>query len=145
MLGRFSCSQKSGLSGTYLYQSWRIVDKDLTLQNIWDKFEEHCKPQTNELRAHYNLLKKLTQATLSCDQFIAAIQNQLSLCQYPTETCSILERNIFSVWILTRYSCQKSLIVKTLLLIKYDKDSESYRVVGPLPNTSPMVMAIMQK
>ena len=34
-----------------LYQSWRIADKDLTLKNIWDKFEEHCKPQANELKS----------------------------------------------------------------------------------------------
>ena len=77
------------------YTSHGIANKDLTLQNIWDKFEEHCKPQANELRAHYDLLKKLKQASLSCNQFFAAIQNQLSLCQYPTETHNILKRDIF--------------------------------------------------
>ena len=37
----------SGDTGLELYQSWGIANKDLTLQNIWDKFEEHCKPQAN--------------------------------------------------------------------------------------------------
>ena len=82
-------------TGLELYQSWVIDDQDLTLQNMWDKFEEHCKPQANVLWAHYDLLKKLKQAGLSCDQFCTAIQNQLSLCQYPTETHNILERDIF--------------------------------------------------
>ena len=55
----------SGDTGLELYQSWGIADKDLTLQNIWDKFEEHCKPQANELRTCYDLLKKLKQPSLS--------------------------------------------------------------------------------
>ena len=43
--------------GLELYQSWGIDNDDLTLQTIWDKFEEHCKPQANELCAQYDLLK----------------------------------------------------------------------------------------
>ena len=46
-------------------------------------------------RAHYDLIKNLKQASLSYDQFYAARQNQLSLCQYPTETHNILESDIF--------------------------------------------------
>ena len=136
----------TGDSGLELYQSWGIANKDLTLQNIWDKFEEHCKPQANELRAPYDLHKKLKQTSLSCDQFFTAIQNQLSLCQYPTETHNFLERDIFLFglsdqtfmsknhhWWWKSYYCWNT--TKT----------QKVRVVRPLPNTSPAVMAIMQE
>ena len=102
------------------------ANKDLTLQNNFDKFEDHFKPQANELRAHCDLLKKLKQAGLSCAQFFTVIQNQLSLCQYPTETHTSLKEIFSCLASLTKHSCQKaSLMVKTLLLLKYDKDSKT--------------------
>ena len=112
-----------------------IANKDLTLQKIWDKFEEHCKPQANELRAHYNLLKKLKQANLSCDQFFAAIQNQLSLCQYQTETHNILKRDIFLFGFSNQTFMSLLMVKKPLImaawgkchclpLLKYDKNSK---------------------
>ena len=85
----------SGDKGLELYQSWGIENKDLTLQTIWDKFEEHCKPQDNEFHAGYDLLKQLKQSSKSCDEYYALLQNQLALCQYPLETHNILERDVF--------------------------------------------------
>ena len=84
--------QWSGDKGLELYISWGIEDKDLTLDTIWTKFEEHCKPQKkNELHAHYDLLKQLKLGDKSCDEYYSLLQNQLALCQYPTETWIILE------------------------------------------------------
>ena len=71
------------------------------------------------LRAHYDLLKKLKQAGLSCDQFFTAIQNQLSLCQYPTGTCNILERDIFLLGLSDQIFMSKIITDgETLLLLK---------------------------
>ena len=42
--------------GMDLYLSWNIPKEDLTLDVIWNKFEEFSKPQTNEVRAHFDLL-----------------------------------------------------------------------------------------
>ena len=83
--------QWSGDKGLELYISWGIEDKDLTLKTIWTKFEEHCKPQTNQLHSPYGLLKQLKQGNNSCDKYYALLQNQLALCQYPPETQNILE------------------------------------------------------
>ena len=77
------------------YQSWVIDSDDLTLQTIWDKFEEHCNPQANELCAWYDLLKQLKPGNKTCDEYYALLQIQLALCQYPPETCNILERDVF--------------------------------------------------
>ena len=81
--------------GLELHQSWGIDNDDLTLQTIWDKFEEHCKPQANELHAWYDLLKQLKQGNKSCDEYYALLQNQLALCQYLPKICHILERDVF--------------------------------------------------
>ena len=82
----------SGDNGLELYIAWEMEDKDLTLDTIWTKFEEHCKPQANELCAHYDLLK---QGDKSCDEYYALLQNQSALCQYQTETQNILEWDVF--------------------------------------------------
>ena len=35
--------------GIYQYISWDLPLEDLSLKVIWNKFEEFCKPQTNEI------------------------------------------------------------------------------------------------
>ena len=72
-----------------------IEDKDLTLESMWPKFEEHCKPQANELHTHYDLFKQLKQGDKSYDEYYAPVQNQLGLCQYPPKTQYILEWDVF--------------------------------------------------
>ena len=53
------CQKIIAWSGDFsmdLYVSWNIPKEDLTLDMIWDKFEEFSKPQTNEVRARFDLL-----------------------------------------------------------------------------------------
>ena len=58
----------SGDFGLNQYVSWNISSEELTLEIIWKKFEELCKPQTNELRARFDLLTSFKQGDLSMDQ-----------------------------------------------------------------------------
>ena len=44
-----------------LYASWSIPKEELMLDAIWAKFEEFSKPQTNEVRAHFDLLTGFQQ------------------------------------------------------------------------------------
>ena len=46
----------SGDFGMDLYVSWSIPKEELTLDAIWVKFKEFSMPQTNEVRAHFDLL-----------------------------------------------------------------------------------------
>ena len=39
-----------------LYVSWSIPKEELTLDAIWARFEEFLKPQSNEVRAQFDLL-----------------------------------------------------------------------------------------
>ena len=77
------------------YVSWNIPSEELTLEVIWKKFEEFCKPQANELRARFDLLASFRQGDLSVDQWYNAVQTQVALANYPQETAQILQRGIF--------------------------------------------------
>ena len=38
------------------YVSWSMSNEELMLDTIWEKFEEFCNPQSNEVRARFDLL-----------------------------------------------------------------------------------------
>ena len=59
-----------------------------------------CKPQTNEVRARFDLLTSFRQGNQSAEEWYNAVQAQVSLAKYPQETASILHRNIFWVFFL---------------------------------------------
>ena len=63
----------SGNFGMDLYVSWNIPKEDLTLDAIWSKFEEFSKPQTNEVRAHFDLLTSFCQGTRNMDEWYNAV------------------------------------------------------------------------
>ena len=41
------------------YVSWNLTNEELTLDVIWGKLEEFCKPQSDEVRVRFDLLKDL--------------------------------------------------------------------------------------
>ena len=85
----------SGDFGMDQYVSWCLPTEDLTLEVIWAKYEDFCKPQTNEVRARFDLLTSFRQGNWSVDEWYNAVQAQVSLAKYPPETASILHRDIF--------------------------------------------------
>ena len=92
-----------------LVVSWGLTDGDLTLETLWNKFEEFCKPQSNEVRARFDLLTTFRQGDKSVDEWFNAVQTQINLCNYPSETASILQRDIF--WF---YMRDEEFVSKTL-------------------------------
>ena len=74
---------------------WNLNDDELTLETLWTKFEEFCKPQSNEVRARFDLLTSFRQGDKSVDEWFNAVQKQITLCKYPLVTASILQRDIF--------------------------------------------------
>ena len=85
----------SGDCGLDQYTSWNLPNEDLSLEIIWKKFEEFCKPHANELRARFDLLTSFRQADMSVDEWYNAVQTQVALSKYPPETAQILQRDIF--------------------------------------------------
>ena len=76
----------SGDFGMDLYVSWNIPKDALTLDAIWNKFEEFSKPQTNEIQARFDLLMSFCQGTRNVDEWYNAVQAQVNLAKYPPET-----------------------------------------------------------
>ena len=85
----------SGDFGIDWYVSWCLPPEGLCLEVLWNKFEEFCKPQTNEVRAGFDLLTSFRQGDMIVDQWYNAVQAQINLAKYPAETAKILHRDIF--------------------------------------------------
>ena len=75
--------------------SWGLSNEDLNLDTIWGKYEEFCKPQTNEVHNHFDLLTSFRQGNRSMDEWYNAVQAEVNLDKYPPETTKILHCNIF--------------------------------------------------
>ena len=81
--------------GMDLYVSWSLPKDELTLDMIWVRFEEFSKPQSKEVRAHFDLLTSFHQGNRNVDEWYNAIQVQVNLAKYPPETAKMLHRDIF--------------------------------------------------
>ena len=77
------------------YVSWNLSSNELTLDNIWGKYEEYCKPQSNEVCTRFDLLMSFRQGNCSVDEWYNTIQVQVNLAKYPPEPAIILHRDIF--------------------------------------------------
>ena len=53
----------SGEFGMDQYVSCSLPSEELTLDTIWGKFEEFCKPQSNEVQGHFDLLTSFREGT----------------------------------------------------------------------------------
>ena len=85
----------SGDFGTDQYISWCLPQEELCLEMIWNKFDDFCKPQTNVIRARFDLLTSFRQGDMSVDEWYNAVQAQINLAKYPTGKAKILHRDIF--------------------------------------------------
>ena len=85
----------SGDFGMDQYVSWCLPAEDLSLEVIWAKYEAFCKPQTNEVRARFDLLTSFRQGNLSVDEWYNAVQAQVSLAKYAPETVNICMEKYF--------------------------------------------------
>ena len=72
-----------------------LAPEELCLDVIWNNFEVFCKPQTNEVRARFDLLTSFRQGDHSVDEWCNAAQAQINLAKYPQERARILHRDIF--------------------------------------------------
>ena len=87
--------QWSGDAGLDMYISWNLPKEEITLQTIWSRFEDFCKPQSNAVCARFNLLTTFRQGNRSIDKWYDAVLAHIPLCEYPKETAAILTRDIF--------------------------------------------------
>ena len=89
--------------------SWCLSAEELNLDTIWGKFEEFCKPQSNEVRACFDLPTSFRQGSRSVDEWYNAVQAQVSLAKYPPERAKILHHDI--LWF---FLCGEEFVSKTI-------------------------------
>ena len=65
------------------YVSWNLSSDELTLETIWGKYEDYCKPQSNEVWARFDLLTSFRQGNHSIEEWYNSIQAQVNLAKYP--------------------------------------------------------------
>ena len=63
----------SGDFGIDQYVSWCLPPEELCLDVMWSKFEEFCKPQTNEIRARLDLLTSFRKGDHSVDEWYRGV------------------------------------------------------------------------
>ena len=73
------------------YVSWSLPKEELNLETIWDRFEEFYKLQSNEVRAHFDLLTSFHQGNKSMDEWYNVVQAQVNLVRYPPQDCKDIE------------------------------------------------------
>ena len=76
----------SGDCGMDQYVSWNLSSNELTLDTIWGKHEEYCKPQSNKVQARFDLLTSFRQGNCSVDEWYNAVQAPVNLAKYSPET-----------------------------------------------------------
>ena len=100
---RQQCKKVIAWSGDFSmdqYVSWGLPMDQLTLEIIWGRFEDFCKPQSNEVCASFDLLTSFRQGNKSVDEWYNAVQAQVNLAKYPPETAKILHGDIFCFFFL---------------------------------------------
>ena len=85
----------SGDFGIDQFISWDLTPEQTSLEIIWQKYEEFCKPQNNEIRARFDLLTSFHQGDHSVNEWYNDVQSQINLARYPQETARILQGDIF--------------------------------------------------
>ena len=67
----------SGDFGMDQYVSWSLSTEELMLDTIWEKFADFCKPQSNEVRARFDLPTSFLQGNRSVDEWYNAVQPKM--------------------------------------------------------------------
>ena len=69
---------------------WGLSKDEMNLDRIWQWFKDFCKPQSNVVRAQFDLLTSFHQGHKSVDEWYNTVQVQVNLAKYPPETVKIL-------------------------------------------------------
>ena len=65
------------------YIFWGLSNEEMNLDTIWERYEDFCKPQPNEVRAQFDLLTSFCQGNKSINEWHNVVQAQVSLASIP--------------------------------------------------------------
>ena len=116
------CKKVIAWSGDFAmdqYISWNLSTDELMLDTIWERFEEFSKPQSNEVRARFDLLTSFQQGNKSVDEWYNTAQTHVALAKYPPETAKILHRDIFWFFLIDEELVSKTINDSNIDLDKF--------------------------
>ena len=87
-----ACSSDFGMD---LYISWGLSKDKMNLDIIWERFEDFCKLQFNEVWGCFDLLTSFHQGNKIVNEWYNAVQVQVNLAKYPPEIAKILHWDNF--------------------------------------------------
>ena len=125
------------------YVPWNLSSNELTLDTICRKYEEYCKPQSNEVWARFDLLTSFRQGNCSVDELYNAIQVQVNLAKYPLETANILHRDIFWFFLKDEDFVSRTISDGSVDLDKFP-ESRVWQLAKKLENSKATVRHIKQ-
>ena len=133
--------QWSGDAGLDMYILWNLPTKEVTLQTIWSRFKNFCKPQSNAVCIRFDLLTAFWQGNRNIDMWYNAVLAPIPSCQYPKEMTSIFTRNIFCFFMRDTEFITKTIQEGNTDLAQYpafkcDRWPRSLNPAKPLANTS---------
>ena len=73
----------SGDFGMDQYVSWGVSKEEMNLDTIWERFKDFCKPQSNKVRAWFDLLTSFCQGNKNINEWYNAVQAKIYLAKYP--------------------------------------------------------------
>ena len=79
----------SGNFGMDQYVFWGLSKEDMNLDTIWERFEDFCKPQSNEVHAQFDLLTSFHQGNKSVNKWYYGVQAQVNSAKYLPKTANI--------------------------------------------------------
>ena len=76
--------------------SWNLSTDELMLDTIWEKFEDFCKPKSNNVRARFDLLTSFQQETSQLMNGTMQYRPRLLWLSTPPETAKVpLQGHLF--------------------------------------------------
>ena len=78
------------LDGAICFLVHAYLQKISSLDTIWSKYEDFCKPQENEVRARFDLLTSFRQGNRSVDELLQCSASTGVSCQAPRWNCKHL-------------------------------------------------------
>ena len=122
------------------YVSWNLPKEDLYLDSIWDRFEEFCKLQSNEVRVHFDLLTRFCQGNTGVDECYNAVQPQVNLAKYSLRllrSCIVMSSGSWRMKILYPEQLMRAALILTISLqAKCASLQRKWRAQRPLQGTS---------
>ena len=91
----------------------------MNLDTIWERFEDFCKLQSNEVHPQFDLLTSFHQGNNSVNEWYNTVQAQVNLVKYPPETAEILHCDIFCFFLHDEDFVSRTIIEKSVDLDKF--------------------------